>query len=311
MSIAFILGLRQATYDPSNLIRFHAAEAKVRDAYQEAAEATGLDVEHLLHNTAEGEQAKRVVASVGLAAGMIGIHDVLVGRGIVPTAIGGMSMGAMVGTTLVNALSRPDLYRLLAFADNADGPDPDGPAQGCVGAVVPIGMDYETLYGVREGVWVAADFGMHESGAFRMLLLAGYKDALEEATGHLPKELLVPSEEIIAPHCPLRKHVADQVGEYLKKIDIADPTVRMVSCLGRGILSTASEIREMLADNITTGMSLDTVSQEMAFGGTRLAVVLGPTLPPVFEYPFPVAYVDAPEHVDQLPGLALAAGVKL
>jgi [acyl-carrier-protein] S-malonyltransferase len=311
MSVAFILGLRQTTYDPGNLIRFHAAESRVRDAYQEASEATGIAAHDLLHNTAEGERAKRVVASVGLAAGMIGIHDVLVARGVVPTAIGGMSMGAMVGTALVNALSRPDLYRLLAFADEADGPDPDGPAQGCVGAIVPIGTDYESLYGVREGVWVAADFGMHESGAFRMLLLAGYQDALNESTKHLPKEFLVPSEEIIAPHCPLRQKVADKVAEYLKKVDIADPTVRMVSCLGRGTLTTASEIRDMLADNITSGMSLDTVSQEMAVGGTRLGIVLGPTLPPVFEYPFPVAYVDAPEDVDQIRGMALAAGVRL
>ena len=311
MSVAFILGQRQTAYDPANLIRLHKAEFRLQDAYTEAAETTGIDVEHLLNNVAEGERAKRVVASVGLAAAMIGIHDVLRDRGIAPAAIGGLSLGTMVGSALAEALTRPDLYRLLALAENADEPDLTGRAQGCAGAVLPIGEKYESFYGGQEGIWLAGDFGMHESGAFRMLLLAGYRDALEEAASRVPKEYFQFNEEVIAPHCPLRQHVADAVAEYLKEVPVADPTVRLCSCIERGTLSTASEVADMLVRNMVTGVDLDAVSGEMIAAGAKIGLVLGPTLPPVFEFPFPVVYLDAPEDFEKIEPAALAAGIKL
>jgi [acyl-carrier-protein] S-malonyltransferase len=311
MSVAFILGQRQTAYDPTGLIAFHETEAQVRDAYQQAAETTGIDVEHLLHNIADGEQQRRVVASVGLAAAMIGIHDVLLGRGFDPVAIGGLSLGTMVGTALAGSLDRAELYRLLLLAEMADAPDETGRAQGCAGAVLPVGSEYESFYGTQEGIWLAGDFGMHESGAFRMLLVAGYRDVLDEVASRVPKEYFLFNEEPIAPHCPLRQHVADQVAEHLKSVTLADPVTRLCSCLERGTLTTASEVADMLVRNIVSTVHLDAITQEMVSNGAKLGVVLGPTLPHTFEFPFPIVYVDAPEHISQIASTALTAGITL
>ena len=300
MSIAFILGQKNVSYDPAGLIALYETEPDIRAAYHLAADATGIDLDALLHNRGTGEKEQRCVASVGLAAAMMGIYDVLIGRGVVPAAIGGLSLGTMASAALAGSLDRGDLLRILYRAEAADEAVPGARQQACTGAVLPVGCDYESFYGGREGYWLAGDFGMHESGAFRMLLLSGYRDALEAEAAKHPKEWFVFSEEIIAPHCPLRQHVADLVAAELKQLTLADPRLRLCSCLERGTLTTAAEVEDVLVRNVVSTVDLDNLSQEMVSHGATMGVVLGPTLPKTFEFPFPITYVDEPAHLDQV-----------
>lgn len=312
MSVALILGQRQTAYDPADLIRLHAEQPRLQAAYAQAATATGYDLEKILHNRGERESERRAVASVGLAAAMIGLHDVLLDRGIEPVAIGGMSLGFMVSCALAGSIDRDDLYRLLADAELGDEADPAARAQGCVGAVVPVDRDFESLYGDHgDDVWVAADFGMHESGAFRMLLLAGYRDALDAVAARVPEGYVLVSDEILAPHCPLRAHVAELLARRLETLTITDPSVRLASCLEQGLLRTSAEVIDALVRNIVAPVHLDYLTGEMVAHGARHGIVLGPTLPKVFEFPFPVDYLDSPESLDRLGALAPTAGASL
>ncbi|MGA8117310.1 MAG: acyltransferase domain-containing protein [Actinocatenispora sp.] len=311
MSIAFVLGQKNVSYDPAGLIAFYETEPKVKAAYDLAAETTGMDVDKLLRNLGDDEQERRSVASVGLAAAMVGIHDVLRERGVQPSAIGGLSLGTIVSSCLAGSLGRRDLFDILYAAEQADKAVPGERTQGCAGAVLPVGCEYDSFYGGQDGIWLAGDFGMHESGAFRMLLLSGYLDSLQEAASKQPKEYFVFSEEVIAHHCPLRQHVADLVAEKLKKITLTDPELRLCSCLERRTLTAAAEVEEMLVRNVTNPVYLDHLSQEMISHGAKLGVALGPTLPKTYELPFPVVHVESPKDLDALGSAALAAGITL
>jgi [acyl-carrier-protein] S-malonyltransferase len=242
---------------------------------------------------------------------MTGLYDLLRDRGLEPAAVGGLSLGTMVSCAIAGSIARADLFRLLVDAELGDEPSREGRIQACAGAVLPVGSDYETFYGGREGIWLAGDFGMHESGAFRMLLLSGYRDALEAAAAHVPPEYFVFTDEPMAPHCPLRAHVAERVAARLATVPLADPDVVLCSALERGVLTTAAEVADVFVRNIVSPVHLDHLTGEMVARGARMGLVLGPTLPQTFEFPFPVGYLDSPESLEQFEALAATVGVRL
>ncbi|GAA2643539.1 hypothetical protein GCM10010399_91900 [Dactylosporangium fulvum] len=300
MSVAFILGQKNLNYEPAGLIALYEQCTAVRDMYTKAAEWTGFEA-RLLVRLVEDESLRARTTSIGLAAAMLGIADVLGERGVRPAIVGGISLGAMVAAALAGAVPRRQVMELLAHTGPDDGPErPDRP-EGCAAVVLPLGQTYEDFYGTRPGVWFSGDFGMHTSGAFRMLLLSGYRDALDDLAAGYPAEYFVFSEEEVAVHSPLRHRARDVVARLAATMDFTDPRVPMCSSLEPRVLHSAALVRGEFSRNVVEPVRTDHLSGQMRRMGTRLGVVLGPTLPrDGFEFPFPVVYVDAPEHLDHV-----------
>jgi [acyl-carrier-protein] S-malonyltransferase len=311
MSLAFFLGQKNITYDPAGMVAFHETEPAVRRVYEQAAEWTGMDEESLLRNLSRDEAEQSKVTSLGLAAAMIGIADLLAEMGVQPTALGGMSLGAMVSAGLAGSLSRKDLLTLIAHVERGPSRVEGERRQGIAAVVMPLGGDEDFYYGEkREGVWFGGDFGMHVSGAFRMQLVSGYRDALDQLQSELPEGYLIMSEEAVAAHSPLMKPTQDLIAERVAGIEFADPRLTLCSPLEQGLLTTAAQVREMFVRNAVEPVYTDRLSQEMVHRGAKCIVVLGPTLPrDGFEFPVPVAYVDNPADIAGLVQMMYENGV--
>ncbi|GAA1539883.1 hypothetical protein GCM10009827_069020 [Dactylosporangium maewongense] len=300
MSLAFILGQKNLAYDPTGLIALYERHQAVRDSYDRAAQWTGIDVALLLRTADDATQRSRTT-SIGLAAAMLGIADLLGEHGVHPAMVGGISLGAMVSGALSGAVAREDVIGLLGHTDGDQRPDRDELPEGCVAAVLPLGQTYESFYGTRPGVWFAGDFGMHTSGAFRMLLLSGYRDALDELATGYPPEYFVFSEETVAVHSPLRHRARDVLARIAADIEFTVPAVPMCSSLEPRVLHSADQVRSEFSRNVVEPIRADHLTGQMRRLGARLGVILGPTLPrDGFEFPFPVVYVDAPDDIDQV-----------
>ncbi|GAA3245988.1 hypothetical protein ACFO1B_40425 [Dactylosporangium siamense] len=300
MSLAFILGQKNLTYDPTGLIGLYEQHQAVRDAYERAAEWTGLDVGLLLRTVEDDTQRSRTT-SVGLAAAMLGITDLLGERGVHPAMVGGISLGAMVAGALSGAVSRQDVIGLLGHTDGDQRPDRAELPEGCVAAVLPLGETYESFYGTRPGIWFGGDFGMHTSGAFRMLLLSGYRDAIDQLATGYPPEYFVFSDETVAVHSPLRYRARDVLARIAADITFTDPVVPMCSSLEPRVLHSADQVRSEFSRNVVEPIRAEYLTGQMRRLGARLGVILGPTLPrDGFEFPFPVVYVDSPDDIDHV-----------
>ncbi|MEZ0095637.1 acyltransferase domain-containing protein [Streptacidiphilus sp. EB129] len=297
MSTAFVLGQKNLTYDPAGLVALYESYPAVRDSYAQAADWSGHQVQDLLHKRAD-DKGLSLVTSVGLTAAMLGIADVLAEQGVLPGTVGGLSLGALTAAAVAGALPRREVVRLLCDTDASDVPESPEHPEGCVAAVLPLGQSVEGFYGTRPGVWFSGDFGMHVSGAFRMVLLSGHREALDRLAAEHPPEYFVFSEEPIAVHSPLRHRARDITARLTAGIEFGDPAVPLCSSLEERTLFTGAEVRSMVARNVVEPVHTDRLAREMRRQGARLGLVLGPTLPrDAFEFPFPVVHIEAPEDV--------------
>ncbi|GAA2643545.1 hypothetical protein GCM10010399_91910 [Dactylosporangium fulvum] len=306
MSLAFIFGTNLLNYDPRGVAEFHAANPVMQRVYERVGEWTGLDEDLLLRRREDDDpdpEARSRHGSVALAAAMVGIHDVLGEQGIHPGAVGGLSLGSMVSSCLAGVLPRQALFELLMRMDHVGPQDPDGRAEGVAVAFLPVDQEEELLVEPkRDGVWLAGDFGTHPTGTFRILLLSGYREALEQ----LAAETTVGSVQVqeantVAVHTPLRAPVRDSIARVTAGVALADPVLPLCSCLEPRTLTTAAEVADMFSRNAVETIRIDAMSGEMRRHKTRLGLVLGPSLPRGWiDFPFPVVHVESPAD---LPGV--------
>ncbi|HEY2594300.1 MAG TPA: hypothetical protein VGK33_10405 [Chloroflexota bacterium] len=114
MKVAFIFGPGGANEDPAGVISFYERNSEVRQAYDEVAGLSGIDVDVLLRKKdRQGDRNVAMVNFISLAAGMLGMHDALCALDVSPSVIGGMSLGGMVGSCVASARPRPTLIDIL------------------------------------------------------------------------------------------------------------------------------------------------------------------------------------------------------
>jgi hypothetical protein len=158
MKVAFIFGPGGANEDPAGMISLYERNSQVRQAYDEVAGLSGIDVDVLLRKKdRQGDRNVALVNFISLAAGMLGIHDALCALDVSPSVIGGMSMGGTVGSCVAGALPRPTLIDILQCRVTdllADSGQTSGFAQGAAQGRCP---EHRQLLAFRCGhrSWVA------------------------------------------------------------------------------------------------------------------------------------------------------------
>jgi malonyl CoA-acyl carrier protein transacylase len=312
VTLASIFGTNLFHYQPDGVIAFHDTYPAVRESFARAAEWTGIDEETLLYQKGDHDQAERVrIASIGLAAAQLGIQDVLVEQGLRPRVVGGLSLGGLVSSCVAGAIDRRDLIELLATGEHK-AEDDLGRPQTIAAAYLPLDVDpYE--YADREGIFLSSDFGCDASGRIRIVLLSGFRDALERLAASEPDGMINITEGVdIAVHSPLRERARVQSRPRIDAIRFADPVLTLCSCLEQRTVTTAGDVRDMFTSNVVKPISLVHLNAEMRRHGTQLGIVVGPS--PVMNalrYPFPVVFVDSPAGIPQTVAAVFEHGISL
>jgi [acyl-carrier-protein] S-malonyltransferase len=296
---------------------FYAAYPVVRRWYEQIEAWTGLTAEQIMHDRLPAAERgfRQGIGTIRQAAMAIGVADVLAELGIVPAVVGGLSLGSMVSACLAGAIDRRSLIELLVRSRDIPPLPRDAPAQGVAVATLPEpGHAALTWWDDVPGAYLAVDLGPVGDGARHLVVLAGYREALERVRDEAPPDthVHIPRERAIAFHCPLQQSVADFLGPIIEAIPFRAPAIPLCSCLAARTLSTAAEVRELFLRNPVSPVSVAHLRTEMTRHGTRLGLVLGPSqFDRIVRSPFPVVHIETPEHVAEAVSAIYELGVEL
>ena len=312
MTVAFIFGPGGANEDPAGMIGLYERSSQVRQAYDEVAELSGISVDVLLRKEdRQDDQNVMLVNTISLAAGMLGIHDALCAVGVPPSVIGGMSLGGMVGSCVAGALSRPTLIDILLHSVHRPASDSPDLAETIAFVFVPADQDHTWYHGrERDGVYVASDFGPVPFGTGRMLMLSGYRRALEDlaVTDRNKVRIRERRYACAAYHSPLREHARAALSRRMELMRFTDPRLPVCVPLEGGALTTAGDVRAMFLRNNVEPLRAERLAGALASYGTQIAVAVGPSMRrDLCTFPFPVVHVDSPESFIEAMATALGA----
>jgi [acyl-carrier-protein] S-malonyltransferase len=314
VKLGFIVGTNTSDYDPTCAEEFHAEHEVFRTSLAGSAEHAGTTVEALLSTVPDElrEQERYGESGLRLTAVLFGIFDVLVGVGLIPEVVGGLSLGALVTSCFAGGLNRPDLFRVLEATRSAPGPSDDAPPEAT--ALAFVAPDDPTLGdgGGRPGVYVGGDLGRPDGGDGRLVMLSGHRAALEAVAAERPEGVVtvIPTSSV-AVHTPLRAPARDAVAPTIGDVAFHDPGLALCSCFERVTVTSGNGVRDLFLRNMIDRFDLPAVLEEMVRHDVGLVLVLGPTLPAgVLEFPMPVVHVDSPAHVADAVGAAVELGIQ-
>ncbi|WP_103503462.1 MULTISPECIES: ACP S-malonyltransferase [unclassified Streptomyces] len=295
-------------------IELYEASPLVRRLYEEISGWTGLTAEGILRGELPaGRERRQSAGTIREAALAVAVHDLLAEAGLRPDVVGGLSLGSMTASTLAGALDRRSLFTMLARTADAPGPGPADADEGMALAFVQAedAQSPPPWQGLAD-VHLAGDFGPVVDGSRRILMLAGHRAAIEGLAAVSPPGAIVPLPgRDIAVHSPLRQPFRDFIAPHVASIPFTAPRIPLLSCLERGELKTADEVRDMFERNPTDPISLVDVYEGMRSHDVRLGLVMGPAIPEgILAFPFPVVHVERPEHIELAVSTAYDLGIE-
>ncbi|MEV6806890.1 ACP S-malonyltransferase [Streptomyces sp. NPDC051132] len=294
-------------------IELYEASPLVRELYEEISGWTGLTAEQILRGELpEGRERRQSAGTIRETALAIAVHDLLAEAGLRPDVAGGLSLGAMTASCLAGALDRRSLFTMLARTAEAPDPRPDAPEEGMALAFVQAAeaQSPPPWQGLPD-VHLAGDFGPMVDGSRRILMLAGHRAAIERLAADSEPGAIVPLPgRTIAVHSPLRRPFRDFIAPHIAQMPFTAPRIPLLSCLERGELKTADEVRHMFERNPTDPISLVDIYEGMRSHDVRLGLVMGPAIPEgMLAFPFPVVHVENSEHIQLAVSTAYDLGI--
>ncbi|MFC9236268.1 ACP S-malonyltransferase [Streptomyces decoyicus] len=311
--LAFLCGTDLDTYDPSGPAAFYDSSPVLRHRYRKVADWTGVEAGRLLgrDRARAGTRERALIGRLALATAMLGIHDVLAVHHIRPGVLGGLGIGTMVASCLAGALPRDALIRTLADGGGSDEPDRAG---AIALAFLPAAHDPGWYRGaLHAGIRYSGTLGEDTSGTYRVVLLTGYGDALGRLAAEAPKGAVRISESNrVTVHSPLGREAHGRMRRLVTGLPFAAPVLPLCSTLETKTLRTADDVSELFLRNVVQPADLGSLTAEMHAHGTRLGLVLGPSLPRnLLRFPFPVVHVESPADIAQAISAILEFGVEM
>ena len=233
MALTSIFGTNLFRYEPGGVVEFYDQYAAVRESFAQASAWTGLDVEALVRQNGDyDDDVHRRAVSVGLAAAQLGVQDVLSEKGLRPHMVGGMSLGGMVGSCVAGACGRRELMGLLMRGElrphQTRTVDKSEREEAIASAYLGPDDDPEDLCADRDGVYLACDFGWDTDRRVRIVMLSGYRDALEKLSAETGGMVSVTEGADVAEHSPLRAPAREATRGYISAMPVS-PTLRSSS----------------------------------------------------------------------------------
>jgi len=200
----------------------------------------------------------------------------LLSRGIRPSVVAGMSVGAFAAAVLADAISLSDATKLV----RSRAEQMEGLYQAGYGMAAIIGLSESQVSSISEGVTTDSQpVFVSNLNAPRQIVVAGFVRAIKEvlararALGARKTELLRVS---VPSHCPLMESVAHSLDRQLQDMKVRDPKCIYISNIHARAVRTAKGVREDLANNIAHTVRWHEATEVAQQLGTQIYIEMPP-----------------------------------
>jgi malonate decarboxylase epsilon subunit len=248
----------------------HPSIARTLD---EASEALGENVLEL-----DSPEALRSTVSVQLAllASGVSVACALIGEGVEPEAVAGMSAGAYAAAVTAGVLNLADGVRLIKQrAERMVELYPKG-----YGLAAIVGLTEKQVSALVEEAYTAQNpVYVGNINAPRQIVIAGSNEGMNkvlEAARKSGARKAVRLDVSEPSHCPLLQPVADTLTKSLHALHLHEPKLIYVGNVTGRALRTEEAISEDLAINIAHGVRWYDATTVLAELGCRLFLEMPP-----------------------------------
>lgn len=249
--------------------------ALVRERFDQAAEAIGLDLWRIASQGPETELAATAVTQPALLTASVALWDVWRGNdGPAPALVAGHSLGEYSALVCAGALDFADAVRLVHRRGQLmQEAVPRG--QGAMAAV--LGLDeaqVEAACSGAQGLVSAANYN-----APGQVVIAGEVGAVGQAVANCKasgarRAVML---EVSGPfHCALMAPAREQLAVALDAAGLKQPQIPLVRNVDAAIVATASEVRAGLLEQLAQPVRWTECVRRMAAEGVSRLVECGP-----------------------------------
>ncbi|MBT3045480.1 MAG: ACP S-malonyltransferase [gamma proteobacterium symbiont of Ctena orbiculata] len=267
----------QGSQSVGMLSELAAVHPIVNDTYAEASEALGYDLWDLVQQGPEAQLNQTMKTQPAMLAAGVSVWRIWLDQGgAVPQLMAGHSLGEYTALVCADAIGFSDAVKLVAergrFMQEAV-------PEGSGGMAAILGLDDDRVKAVCSQ---AASGDVIEAVNFNspgQVVIAGHKEAVDRACG-LAKEAgakrALPLPVSVPSHCALMRPAAERLGQLLREISIAPPSIPVIHNASVELAADPESIREQLEAQLHSPVRWVETVQKMAASGISNLVEAGP-----------------------------------
>jgi [acyl-carrier-protein] S-malonyltransferase len=255
---------------------FHEASPAARAVFQEASDALGFDVAKLCFEGPESELQLTANTQPAVLTVSVAGTRLLAERGLVPTVVGGHSLGEYTALVVAGALAFGDAVGVVRrrgeFMQEAV-PVGTGAMAAILGLELPVVEEICREAAQGEVLDVA---NINSPG---QIVVAGHRAAIERAVVLAlarggKRSVLLP---VSAPfHCRLMAPAAERLAAMLAGVRAADPRQPVIRNVDAELTTRAGDVRPFLVRQVTAPVRWTDCVARMAREGCRTFLEVGP-----------------------------------
>src|SRR5947199_3488043 len=242
------------------------------EVFRIGSEASGLDLQHLCFEGHEDELVDTAVQQPALVATSLAVLAALKARGIEPDYVIGHSVGEFAALAAAEALGTEEAIALvrergLAMAEAARRHP--GSMAAILGLEDPV---VERLCQEIAGVWPA------NYNCPGQIVVSGENPSVDECCEQAEDEgarRTVKLRVSGAFHSPLVEHAAERLKPAIERVKFHEPTAPFMSTVTAKI-EPAHRLGTLLVDQLTAPVKFTQAASELARGGVKTFVEVGP-----------------------------------
>lgn len=250
--------------------------SRVRDIYEEASEALGLDVARLSFEGPAEELDLTVNTQPCLLTAEYAACQVLEMEGLKPAFVAGHSLGEYAAAVAAGALGFPSALRITRLrAKLMQEAVPAG--EGMMAAILGLSREAvdEVCSGLKSGYAQAANYNCPGQ-----IVISGETPAVQEAIGLAKKrgaKRAIPLQVSVPSHSRLMEGPAKKLAEFLfLEAKVSPPSVPIISNADAMMLSQADGLRAALIRQLSNPVKWEDCLKVMKEAGSDAFVEVGP-----------------------------------
>jgi len=255
---------------------FHETSTRVREMFQEASDASKIDLKALIFEGTEEELKQTRNTQVALALVDCAASTCLHEHGIVPQGAAGFSLGEWPALVEAGVLSFGRMIRLVA--ERGRLMDESGKRSGGSTMAAVLGLEPAAIEAAFKGagiddVWVAN----YNSAAQSVVsgTEAGMNKA-EEALKAAGAKRVIRLKVSGAFHSPIMRYAYDGFREFLADETFSDPKLDFFSNVTGGKVTAGAELKKLAADQIISPVRWMEEEAAILAAGFRQCLEAGP-----------------------------------
>ncbi len=249
----------------------YAQSDVARKIFERASEALGIDIPQLCFDDPDGKLAHAGFAQPAIVSLQVAGANVLEEEGVVPNQVAGHSLGEISAAVISQALTLEDAVR-LAHKRGTWMEEQGEVVPGAMAASLGLKLEIVEEICERTGVEVA------NVNSDTQIVIAGERDLVTKAADLIAeyrgKFKLLPID--VASHCSLMEPVRDKIARFMREVEVKDPKIPLVTNVTAKYVGRAIEIRDNLANQVTSRVLWVNDVREMIKRGGKEFYVIGP-----------------------------------